>query len=321
MAKQSLVAGTTSKSVGIFIQDSSQVNGAGLTGLAFNTASLVAYYWQPGGTSTAITLATLAAVNSAYSSGGFKEVDATNMPGVYRLDIPDAALTGATSVIIMLKGAANMAPVVLEIELTAVNNQDAVRYGMTALPNAAAEAAGGLYTRGSGAGQINQPANGQIDANVVAFAAATGHQPIRANTAQAGAAGTITLDASASAVDDFYLSAIVYITGGTGIGQARFITDYVGSSKVASISPNWATNPDNTSTFAILPVASVLDNIVEGAYTMRQMARGWASAMLGKSSGLATATAVYRDTGDSVDRITATVDSFGDRSAVTLDLT
>lgn len=36
----------------------------------------------------------------------------------------------------------------------------------TALPGAAAEAAGGLYTRGSGAGQINQQANGQIDGNI-----------------------------------------------------------------------------------------------------------------------------------------------------------
>jgi hypothetical protein len=39
----------------------------------------------------------------------------------------------------------------------------------TALPNAAAEAAGGLYTRGTGAGQINQAANGQVDANAVAL--------------------------------------------------------------------------------------------------------------------------------------------------------
>lgn len=38
--------------------------------------------------------------------------------------------------------------------------------GWTALPDAAAEAAGGLYTRGTGAGQINQDANGRIDANV-----------------------------------------------------------------------------------------------------------------------------------------------------------
>lgn len=50
---------------------------------------------------------------------------------------------------------------------------DAVRLGLTALPNAAAEASGGLYTRGSGAGQINQPANGQIDANTVKVSGTT----------------------------------------------------------------------------------------------------------------------------------------------------
>lgn len=49
----------------------------------------------------------------------------------------------------------------------AVDLDDAVRAGLTALPNAAAEAAGGLYTRGSGAGQINQPANGMVDVNAV----------------------------------------------------------------------------------------------------------------------------------------------------------
>lgn len=46
---------------------------------------------------------------------------------------------------------------------------DSVRMGLTSLPNAAAEAAGGLYTRGSGAGQINQNANGQIDSRAVAI--------------------------------------------------------------------------------------------------------------------------------------------------------
>lgn len=40
--------------------------------------------------------------------------------------------------------------------------------GFTGIPNAAAEAAGGLFTRGTGAGQINQDANGRIDANVKA---------------------------------------------------------------------------------------------------------------------------------------------------------
>jgi hypothetical protein len=54
-------------------------------------------------------------------------------------------------------------------EVVAVNVDDTVRMGLTALPNAAAEAAGGLYTRGTGAGQINQEANGYVSVNLKAI--------------------------------------------------------------------------------------------------------------------------------------------------------
>lgn len=46
-----------------------------------------------------------------------------------------------------------------------------------------------------------------------------------------------------------------------------------------------------------------------------------ASAILGKASGMATTTAVFRAVDDSKTRITATVDADGNRSAVTLDAT
>lgn len=167
--KLSIQVASVSQTINVFIQDSSSTTGAGLTGLVFNTASLVAYYALPRAAAVQITLATLAAVTSAYSSGGFKEIDATNMPGWYRLDLPDAALASGRFVSIHLKGATNMAPLPIEIELTGWNNQDAVRGGLTALPNAAAEAAGGLYTRGTGAGQIRQDSNGRIDANTKAW--------------------------------------------------------------------------------------------------------------------------------------------------------
>ena len=92
--KLSIKAGATSQSVLVFVQNNSVTTGVGLTGLVFNTSGLTAYYSFAGAaaTSTAITLATLASVTSAWSSGGFKEIDSTNMPGVYRLDIPNAAL-------------------------------------------------------------------------------------------------------------------------------------------------------------------------------------------------------------------------------------
>lgn len=161
MAKLSLVQGTTSKLVEIFVLNSSVSTGAGLTGLAYNTSNLTGYYLREGASSTvAITLATMTL--GTWGTGGFIVVDATNMPGTYQIGLPNAALaSGANSVLVYLQGAANMAPVILEIELTAVNNQDAVRGGMTSLPNANAAASGGLPTFGTGSGQITA-ASGQV---------------------------------------------------------------------------------------------------------------------------------------------------------------
>lgn len=74
---------------------------------------------------------------------------------------------------------------------------------------------------------------------------------VRQNTAQAGASTTITLDSGASATDDEYNDMYVTIISGTGEGQTRRITDYVGSSKVATVDTAWSTNPDSTSVFRI----------------------------------------------------------------------
>ena len=165
--------------------------------------------------------------------------------------------------------ATSMIPIVLDIVTTSADPTDGVRFGLTALPNAAAEAAGGLYTRGTGAGQINQPANGMIDINTVRWSGTAVATPktagipvvdwvpsgYRSNTAQAGASGTITLDASASATTDYYKYVKIAILSGTGAGQARICTAYNGSTKVATITPNWTTAPDNTSVFATYPLA------------------------------------------------------------------
>ena len=112
-----VIRDATSKLVNVFIQDSSQTDGAGLTGLAYNTASLTAYYYRDTAASAvAISLADMTA--GTWASGGFKEIDSTNLPGWYQLGVPDAALAvGAESVGVMLKGAADMAPVNVEVQL------------------------------------------------------------------------------------------------------------------------------------------------------------------------------------------------------------
>ncbi len=112
------------------------------------------------------------------------------------------------------------------------------------------------------------------------FAVDTGFQTIRSNTAQAGASTTITLDASASSVTDFYKNTKVYLTGGTGVGQERAITAYNGTTKVATVS-TWATNPAVGTTFAIVPddaVVSTGGSGLDAAAT--RAALGMASANL-----------------------------------------
>lgn len=143
-------AGKADHTVDVFILDSSSTTGAGLTGLAYNTASLVCYYRKGAtGSATAITLATQT-VGGAHADGGFVEISSANMPGLYRLDLPDAVIDTAGVSKVMLKGATNMAPVILELQCVAFNPDDGVRLGLTALPNAAADAAGGLIISDAG---------------------------------------------------------------------------------------------------------------------------------------------------------------------------
>lgn len=80
---------------------------------------------------------------------------------------------------------------------------------------------------------------------------------LRQELAAAGGASTITLDSGASAVNDFYKGCLVAIVGGTGAGQCRAIRSYVGATQVATVGRAWATNPDATSLYVILPGGEV----------------------------------------------------------------
>lgn len=149
--KLQLVKGTTSQNVLIFIQNNAVTTGAGLAGLAWNTSSLTCFFYREdqGSSATAITLAS--ATIGSWTTSGFVEIDSSGMPGWYELGIPNAVLaSGADFVGIQLKGAANMAQLNLEIQLTNIDMNNGVSGGMTALPSAAADAAGGLVISDDG---------------------------------------------------------------------------------------------------------------------------------------------------------------------------
>ena len=78
-------------------------------------------------------------------------------------------------------------------------------------------------------------------------------------TAQAGTSNTITLkSSSAYTSDDQCVGLHIKITSGTGSGQVRHITDYVASTKVATVYPAFTTTPDNTSQYQVRALAKTV---------------------------------------------------------------
>ena len=99
---------TTSRAIYVYL---------GSTGLTFSTTGLAAFYTRGKAAPVAITLVTQT-VTGAYTSGGFVEVSSTNQPGLYRLDLPNAALVdGVDDVTVTVRGAAGTNGAVLTISL------------------------------------------------------------------------------------------------------------------------------------------------------------------------------------------------------------
>lgn len=81
---------------------------------------------------------------------------------------------------------------------------------------------------------------------------------VDAGTAQAGGATSITLAATASSTNDIYNGDRVEIIAGTGAGENAIITDYDGTTKVATVTPAFVITPDATSEYQIVPATSTV---------------------------------------------------------------
>lgn len=105
-----ITAGATSNVRRVKILDTA-LTGAGKINLLYNTAGLTCYYKRSNGTaSVAVALVTITTLGT-YVSGGFKEIDATNMDGEYEFHPPDAAFAaGAQYVTFRFRGASGMVP-------------------------------------------------------------------------------------------------------------------------------------------------------------------------------------------------------------------
>lgn len=180
--------------------------------------------------------------------------------------------------------------------------------------------------------------SGRIDASVGAMAADT-------LTATAIASGAITAAkfavgaVDASAIADEAIDAATFAAGAitsgafaTGAITAAVIgPNAIGASELAAdavteiqsglaTAANLATVAEyvDTEVAAIKAKTDLIPGTIDGK-TFSELVTLFAAVLLGKASGLATTTAVYRAVDDSKDRVTAGVDSDGNRSAITLD--
>lgn len=142
-----------------------------------------------------------------------------------------------------------------------------------------------------------------------------GDSPVlQSGTATAGAATTITIQTAVGA-DDRPIGCLIKITGGTGVGQCRSITDYVNSTQVVTVDRPWTTNPDNTSVYSILYDNSAVETVckIGAAFTSTAGTEVRCSAWLERNgqtvttyAASASCTLTFREHGSGTDLFSVT---------------
>jgi hypothetical protein len=92
------------------------------------------------------------------------------------------------------------------------------------------------------------------------------------------------------AINDFYNGCVVYILTGTGALQARMISDYVASTKLATVSPAFTTAPAQNDTYdiymtdvAMAPIISLLTGLIPNAVAGAANGLSIVGSVMGKS--------------------------------------
>jgi len=175
-------SGTTGEVVLVKLIDATSPTGAGKTGLTPASAGLrIASKADVEASSVVCTGSEIETPTTAIGTYQaptlntrcrFRELHATNHPGVYEIFLPNArfAVAGARALLISVS-ATGTTQADLEYQLTlGLDVNDAVRGGLTALPNAASGSAGSLPTTGTGPNQIAVNGDGALS-SVVGLAA------------------------------------------------------------------------------------------------------------------------------------------------------
>lgn len=179
-----VLKGSTDQSVVIRFVDST--DGTPETGVVAATGGLAIEYRRELGASTSIgTINDLAALTTAHTDAGIKSIG----NGYYRVDLPDAAVATGANGVAVHGAATGMVCVGCYVPLVDYNPYDAVRMGLTALPNVSSGAAGAVLTSGTGTAQLNVSAGHVV--NVDTITTYTGNTPQTGdNFARIGATGS-----------------------------------------------------------------------------------------------------------------------------------
>lgn len=163
---RTILKGATDQSTYIRIVDSA--DGTPETGVTSATSGIDLEYVRNRATATDLTESDLAAVDSAHSDGGIKHIG----NGVYRVDLPDAAVATGADAVLVTGTVTDMVVIPARIQLSGFDLQDATPATDVTTWNGTAVASPNTagypvvtVKDGTGTGEINT-ASGVVDANV-----------------------------------------------------------------------------------------------------------------------------------------------------------
>ena len=244
------------------------------------------------------------AAAAAMTTPTINETDVTNMPGVYELLLDEDMTIGAgneTEAMAFHITEADMDPVTIQIELyrpkiTAGNTLTVESDGDLTKVNTLN---GHTAQTGDNYARLGAPAGASVSADVAAVKTETALIVLDTNELQTDWVDAGRLDA----ILDIIAADVVNLDGAAMRGTDGANTDKTGFSLSGT------------------GVDDILDEAYEGTTTMRQFLRLAAGVLFGKSDSHESGTPNYRNEADTLNRIAASTDANGNRTAITLNKT
>lgn len=271
------------------------------------------------------------------------EIDTTNMPGVYTLLVDEDTTIDAgddSQEMVFHITATGMAPVTRTIEIyrPKVTAGETINVSSGSVNNVTTVATTTTNTDMRGTDNAFLAANAPTNFGDMAITASTGRVTVGTNNDKTGysISGTkTTLDAlnDVAATDIVSSGAITTSAGAvsnvTLVATTTTNTDMRGTDGANTTTPPTTTDIWSAATRTLtagtnlndLSTTDILGMAYEGSEDFQDFLRLTRAVLLGKTTGAGTGTENFRDRADGKNRVVSTIDSNGDRTAITTDAT